>query len=107
MKTVFPDQVDQLKADKPHLSVIDVRGHDEVAATGHIPGADVLPLQDIPHWAGQLEKDQPYLLVCKAGVRSAHACEYLEEQGFTELYNLGGGMAAWEGELAHEQTANR
>ncbi len=42
-------------------------------------------------------KDRPILVYCKAGHKSALACQMLEEEGFTKLYNLGQGLLGYKG----------
>jgi len=79
------------------LNIIDVREDHEVE-NGMIPGAVHIPLGSIPEEAPNLDKSKEYILVCKGGVRSANAAEYLEAQGF-EVVNLEGGMMSYDGEL--------
>jgi len=79
------------------LYIIDVREDDEVAQ-GVIPGAQHFALGTIPERLGELDTTKPYIIVCKAGGRSANACAYLEAQGF-DVTNLEGGMLAYDGEL--------
>ncbi|MDI2588472.1 rhodanese-like domain-containing protein [Psychrobacillus sp. NEAU-3TGS] len=79
------------------VSVIDVRESEEVA-TGIIPGAKHIALGQIETSMDQLDKSVPHYIVCKAGGRSAMACEILEENGFT-VTNVAGGMLDWEGEI--------
>jgi len=79
------------------LFIIDVREDDEVAQ-GMIPGAQHIALGTIPDRINELDASKPYIIVCKAGARSANACSYLEAQGFN-VTNLEGGMLAYDGEL--------
>ena len=44
-------------------------------------------------------QDDPILVYCKAGHKSALACEMLSEEGFSNLYNLGQGILGFDGEL--------
>lgn len=70
---------------------VDVRENDERAA-GHVSGAIHLPLWTIQ--AGQtsnLPKDQPLIVYCRSGRRSALALTELKSQGFTNIID-GGGM---------------
>ena len=58
--------------------------------------------QFVPQLASQFlkeNKDKPILVYCKAGHKSALACEMLEEEGFTKLYNLGQGILGYNGIL--------
>lgn len=79
------------------LYIIDVREDHEVAQ-GMIPGAKHMALGTIPDCLDELDASKPYIVVCKAGARSANACAYLAEQGF-DVTNLEGGMLAYDGEL--------
>ena len=79
------------------VSIIDVRENDEVA-TGVIPGAKHIALGQIENSMDQIDKSVPHYIVCKAGGRSAMACEILEENGYN-VTNVTGGMMGWEGEL--------
>lgn len=79
------------------LNIVDVREDFEVEE-GMIPGAVHIPLGSIPERANELDSSKEYILVCKGGVRSEKACQYLESQGF-QVINLEGGMMAYDGEL--------
>jgi rhodanese-related sulfurtransferase len=79
------------------LCVLDVRTPQETAL-GIIPGALLIPVDELPQRARELAKDaRPKLVYCAGGGRSAAACEYLAEQGFVELYNLECGFMGWYG----------
>jgi len=43
-----------------------------------------------------LDKTKPIFLYCKGGVRSAKAANFLEKSGFTQIYDLRGGIRAWQ-----------
>ncbi|MBV1928945.1 MAG: rhodanese-like domain-containing protein [Gammaproteobacteria bacterium] len=80
-----------------NVHVIDVRSPMECAA-GMIPGATQLPIQELEERFAEIANDdRQKLIVCAMGVRSAAACEFLSQKGFTKLVNLGGGMASWSG----------
>ncbi len=77
--------------------VLDVRTAAEVAERqieGAVAGLDFyngefesrFPLMD---------RDKTYLIYCRSGVRSVHACEMMAAAGFEKLYNLKGGIIAW------------
>lgn len=97
MKSMTTDELLNLFDANEDLHVIDVREDDEVAQ-GMIPGAIHIPLGDIPARATELDASKPYIIVCRAGARSANACGYLAEQGY-DVTNLEGGMMAYDGEL--------
>jgi rhodanese-related sulfurtransferase len=100
-QTISPEDVTTLQAQHPNLCVVDVRTPQEHALLGIIPGALCLPLQTLDQtWPTALNPKIPTVVVCEHGVRSTHACQYLSQQGFTQLYNLGCGMAGWQAERA-------
>jgi len=63
----------------------------------HLPGATLIPLADLPHRLGELDPDKPVLAYCAAGGRSRVAAQLLRGQGFREVYNLAGGLMAYDG----------
>ena len=79
---------------KESLSVLDVREVEEFEAL-HLEGARNFPLSQLADTYEQLEKDNLYYVICKSGMRSARACQFLEEQGY-EVINVQGGMDALE-----------
>jgi len=76
------------------LRVIDVRQLEEIA-TGTVPSAEVLPLHTLPDNVHQLSAGEKLVIVCRSGARSAQACLFLQQQGFSNVYNLRGGMMGW------------
>jgi phage shock protein E len=95
-KNVNAEQFDKLRADKKNV-VLDVRTPEEFA-DGHIPGAINIDFnaEDFDQKLSKLDKDKTYLVHCAAGGRSARACTKLGKMNFPNLYNLEGGMGAWE-----------
>lgn len=77
--------------------VLDVREQSEWA-DGHIGKAKHIPLGQLKTRLAELEKykDKPIVAVCRSGQRSGSACGVLKKAGFEKLYNLAGGMLAWE-----------
>ena len=79
---------------KESLSVLDVREVEEFEAL-HLESARNFPLSQLADTYEQLDKTQPYYVICKSGIRSARACQFLAEQGY-EVVNVQGGMDAFE-----------
>ena len=77
--------------------VLDVREPNEYE-TGHVLNSRLIPLGKLKERIGELEKykDQSIVVVCRSGNRSGTACYLLGKQGFTQAYNLAGGMQAWQ-----------
>ena len=76
------------------LSLVDVREVEEFEAL-HLEGAHNLPLSQLADIYDQLDKDLLHYVICKSGIRSARACQFLVEQGY-EVINVQGGMTAFE-----------
>ena len=95
-KNVGVEEFDKLRGDKQN-QVLDVRTAREFAA-GHIRGAINIDINkpDFDAKVAALEKDKTYLVHCAAGVRSTRACGRLSQLKFPRLYNLEGGLRAWE-----------
>jgi molybdopterin/thiamine biosynthesis adenylyltransferase/rhodanese-related sulfurtransferase len=76
--------------------VIDVREPSEWAE-GHIAGATLLPLAEVPARIAELMPDRttPLLLQCQSGARSARAAAALESLGYTDLVNMAGHIGEW------------
>ena len=64
----------------------------------HIPGGILIPLGELPARLEELEKDKPLIVYCAIGGRSRAAAQLLAGKGFSEVYNLTGGIKAWNGE---------
>lgn len=97
---IKPEQFDALrKADTNKTVVLDVRTKKEYTE-GHIPGSVLLDFMsdDFEKDVAKLDKNKTYLVHCASGGRSARACKKMEKLGFKKLYNLEGGMGAWEKE---------
>ena len=78
--------------------LIDVREPQELAVAS-IPGFINLPLSEYGQWSIDLQQHlQPTaetIVLCHHGMRSAQMCGWLASQGFTDLYNVIGGIAAY------------
>jgi len=95
-KNVGVDQFDKLRQ-QTNAVVLDVRTPKEFAA-GHIAGAVNIDWNaaDFASKAGALDKSKTYLVHCAVGGRSAKASDKMTALQFTNVYNLEGGMKAWE-----------
>ena len=83
--------------------IIDVRTAPEIAS-GKISGAIELDFygSDFVQRILQLDKTKAYFMVCRSGGRSGQACSFMSQNGFNELYNLAGGMIAWDVEIGRQ-----
>jgi phage shock protein E len=76
------------------VMIVDVREEYEYN-DGHIPGAELIPLGEIPGRLDEIPQDMPVILVCRSGNRSGQAYQYLTTQGYTDVHNMLGGMLEW------------
>ena len=87
--------VKKLMAERKDLLLIDVRVPQEFDQ-GYIEGSRNVPFIDLMEGRHALPKDKPLLLICSIGGRSFAAVQLLQEKGYTEVYNLDGGLKAWQ-----------
>lgn len=86
----------ELWEQKDNVVVVDVRRPDEFnAELGHVPGAEHIVLDTIPHRLQELPKDRTVVFVCRSGGRSGRATAFARDNGFTSVYNMKGGMLLW------------
>ena len=93
MKEIAFDAFYQLYQNE-QLSLVDVREVEEFE-TLHLEGAENLPLSQLTDTYDQLDKDLLHYVICKSGMRSARACQFLAEQGY-DVINVQGGMTVFE-----------
>lgn len=77
--------------------ILDVRETNEFQ-TGHIVNSIHIPQGFLKDRLGELEKHKgkPIVVACRSGHRSGQACSLLKKSGFENIYNLSGGVMAWE-----------
>lgn len=74
--------------------LLDVREDREVALCA-LPGAVHIPLGQLTVRANELPTDQPIVVYCHHGGRSAQAALYLLNKGHADIHNLAGGIHSW------------
>ena len=79
--------------------LLDVRTPEEYNE-GHLSGAINIDYKadNFEAALGQLDKDKPYYIYCKSGVRSGNTVTKMQKMGFTQVYNMDGGVEAWKAE---------
>lgn len=97
--TISPEQAQyKWQTGDDAVFVLDVRTEEEYwGELGHIPGAYLLPVQELPCRLHELEpyRGKCILTVCRSGVRSAKAARILMQAGFAQVLSVTGGMLAW------------
>jgi adenylyltransferase/sulfurtransferase len=94
IREIQPSQLAQRLARGEKLEIIDVREPYEWQI-GHIPGARLVPLSQIPEEIPRLDKRRETILYCKVGGRSMKAAQQLANAGVTDVRNLAGGILRW------------
>ena len=99
-KSISSTQAEKLIEDSSDLIIIDVRRYSEYKQ-GKIPNAINIPVEELEWEIEELKEniDKPILVYCKAGHKSALACQMLEVEGFNNLYNLGQGILGYKGDM--------
>ena len=95
-KNVGVEEFEKLSK-QPGVVILDVRTQKEHAA-GHLKDAVLIDFnsKDFDEKVKALDKGKTYLVHCAVGGRSAKACSRLDGHKFPKVYNLEGGIKAWE-----------
>ena len=101
MNELAPDAWSKLQEQTLESVILDVRTEEEFES-GYIKGAlnmDIRGGADFLASIESLDKSKSYFVYCRSGARSGQACQLMSQMGFSALYNLDGGVLAWEGDL--------
>lgn len=74
-------------------TVVDVREVDEYV-DGHVPGAKLIPMGQLPGRVVELDQAQPVYVICASGNRSSAMADFLRASGF-DAWSVAGGTKAW------------
>jgi sulfur-carrier protein adenylyltransferase/sulfurtransferase len=83
---------------KEPFELIDVREPFEYEIA-RIDGAKLIPLGELSERLDELSDEQPIVVHCHSGKRSAQAAQLLQQRGFANVYNLEGGIDAWSDQV--------
>jgi rhodanese-related sulfurtransferase len=97
MKEISVQELKEKKDNGEDFQLIDVREDFEYEMSNL--GGQLIPLGGILIEADKIDKTKPVVIMCRSGKRSAAAIMQLEQRGFTNLYNLKGGILAWADEI--------
>lgn len=97
--TVTEITCQELFENQSHFLIIDVRDASERLESS-IEGSLHIPLQEILSGSAKVPMEKPIVLQCAAGQRSRQAAQYLTKQGMQNIFNLTGGIAAWNSFLS-------
>jgi len=94
---VSVSEAKQMIDTNPDLVKLDVRTEEEYN-DGHIANAILIPVNELESRLDELDKEKETLVYCRSGVRSATASQILVDNGFSNVYNMLGGIVAWTNE---------
>jgi sulfur-carrier protein adenylyltransferase/sulfurtransferase len=101
MKEVTVQELKKLKDEGADFQLIDVREPHEFDIC-NLEG-ELIPQGEIPSSVDRISKDKQVIVHCRSGARSGNMVQWLEKNhGFTNLYNLKGGILAWAREIDPE-----
>ena len=101
MNQLSPNECADLQQQTPESIILDVRTEEEFNS-GYIAGATNFDIRGGAAFMDSLEtldKSKSYFVYCRSGARSGQACQLMGQLGFNHVYNLYGGVLAWEGDL--------
>jgi rhodanese-related sulfurtransferase len=94
VKHILPE--DALEAQKTNEAIlIDVRAKYETSSA-QIENVLNHPMWEISNWISLLSKEQNIIFFCSKGIRSTHVVNFLLKEGFTNTFNMDGGISAWK-----------
>jgi rhodanese-related sulfurtransferase len=85
----------QMLQQNKNTYLLDVRTPEEYLQV-RIDGAHLIPIDKVTARINEIPSDKPLLVYCAVGSRSAQVSRYLVQQGYTQVYNLEGGIWAWQ-----------
>jgi rhodanese-related sulfurtransferase/rubrerythrin len=97
LKMMFPEDLEKYMRshEEGSYTLLDVRQPSEYEEA-HLPGARLVPLPRLMDALGEMDRRRPTIVYCAVGGRSRTAAQFLLNQGFEDVYNLQGGIEAWE-----------
>lgn len=101
MKSKTVVELKHMLDNKENFQLIDVREEHEFDIC-NLKG-ELIPMGSIPDNIEKISKEKPVVIHCRSGKRSANVIQYLEDNfGYTNLYNLEGGILAWADEIDND-----
>lgn len=101
LNNLGPKEFDQAISQTKDGTIIDVRTEQEFA-TGHFPQAINISYLAYDFWdrIERLDPKKEYYIYCRSGRRSVRTCTLMKNGGFKKVFNLDGGLNAWNLELS-------
>ena len=97
MKEVTVQELKDMMDNKEDFQLIDVR--EEMEFDHCNLGGELIPMGIVMENLDKISTDKKVVIHCKAGGRSATITQMLESKGYTNVYNLKGGILAWSDQI--------
>ncbi|MES2139870.1 MAG: rhodanese-like domain-containing protein [Bacteroidota bacterium] len=97
MKELTVSELKTLKDNSADFQLIDVREVHEVEICEM--GGEHIPMGNVMDNLDKISKTKQVIIHCRSGARSGAICQALEKEGYTNVYNLKGGIIAWANEV--------
>ena len=97
MKEISVSEFKKLKDSNAVFQLIDVREEHELEICAI--GGEHIVMGEVMDNLNKISKDKQVIIHCRSGARSGAICQALEANGFTNVYNLKGGIIAWSTEI--------
>ena len=98
MKEISVSKLKEMIDKKEDFQLIDVREEHEFDICNL--NGELIPMGEVMDHVDKISKDKTVVVHCRSGKRSATVINALEQQhGYTNLYNLQGGILAWAAEI--------
>ena len=97
VETINLNEFNDLLEKGEEIQLIDCRSISDIDQMGRIPDTDVMPVDEIREWFGDLDKDVPIVIYCGIGYRSYLAYKILKHHGFN-VKSFSGGYSVWSGQ---------
>jgi rhodanese-related sulfurtransferase len=95
VKNISAAEARALLLQNKQVIVVDVRTLGEYQQV-RLGDARLIPINQLARRLDEIPADRPVLLYCAVGYRSVEAANYLARQGFSTIYNMYGGISAWQ-----------
>ena len=104
---LFPKDADEIYGDvtvqeakelidsKPDLVILDVRTVEEHSEE-HVEGVVNIPVGELEDRLDELDKTWELLVYCRTGNRSSSAVKIIEDNGYTKIFHMTGGIVKWK-----------
>jgi len=95
VRNLSAPEAQQMLAQRKNTYLLDVRTPAEYLQV-RIAGANLIPIDKLTARIAEIPTDRPLLVYCAVGSRSDMVSKYLAQQGYDQVYNLNGGIWAWQ-----------